>query len=150
MSLPAQAGAAQSLAPREPSASPTYYLRAQVIAAVSVAVGNSLTGGGAGTKSGYAMSANGISGNWATGNYSIDFVIITTSSHAETGTLAFKVVSPGNHVVYQYSWGAETIPKGVDWFSVVAKGNYTAPGVYFAEWYLGSNLDGWEPLNFSA
>jgi hypothetical protein len=117
---------------------------------MSVAVGNSLTGGGAGTKTGYAISANGISGNWATGKYSIDFVIITTSSQAETGTVAFKVVAPSNHVVYQYSWGSETLPKGVDWFTTVAKGDYTAPGVYFAEWYFGSNLDGWEPLNFGA
>ena len=115
-----------------------------------MAVGNSLTGGGAGTKSGYAMNVNGISADWATGNYSIDFVIITTSSHAETGTVVFKVVSPANHVVYKYSWGSETVPKGVDWFTAEAKGNYNAPGVYFAEWYFGGNLDGWEPLNFSA
>ncbi len=150
MSVPAPAGAAQSFAPKQPSASPANYVRAQVIAATSVAVGNSLTGGGAGTKSGYAMSLNGISGDWVTGNYSIDFAIITTSSQAGTGTVTFKVVGPGNRVVYHYSWGSETVPKGVDWFTTVAKGNYTSPGLYVAEWYFAGNLDGWEPLNFSA
>ena len=132
------------------AATSTYYLRAEVIPAQYLSVGDALTGGANGTKYGDALNANGINNNWTTGSYTIDFAVLVFSSHTETGKVTFKVVSPSDHAVYQYSYGTEQLPKGTDWFSVEAKANYSAPGLYFAEWFLGSNMDGWAPLNFSS
>jgi hypothetical protein len=129
----------------------SYYLRAQVIPAEYITVGSALAGGNTGTKAGFALSANGISGNWATSaNGSVHFVVLTFSSHAETGTVVFRVLGPNNKTVYNYSFGSEQVPAGADWFGVTAQGNFSAPGLYFAEWLFNNNLDGWAPLNFSA
>jgi hypothetical protein len=149
LALPAQTSLAQS-AEHSPATSSTYYLRAEIFPASYLAVGDALNGGGDGTKNGYAMTANGINNNWATGSYTIDFVVLVFSSQAKAGNVTFKVVSPSNAVAYQYSWGTEQLPKGADWFAVEAKGNYAAPGLYFAEWFLGGSMDGWAPLNFSS
>ena len=150
LALPSQAGSTQNLAPKKPASSASYYLSAQVIPASYVAVGSSLTGGADGTKYGDALSANGINNDWDTGSYTIDFAVLVFSSQAESGNVEFKVVSPSNATIYTYSWPSDQIPKGTDWFTVGAKANFTAPGLYFAEWDFNGKLDGWAPLNFSA
>lgn len=150
--LPAQAGAVHTAVHTGPSAAaPAYYLRAQVIPAESTAVGSSpLTGGSGGAKSGESLWANGVNANWLTGSYTIYFLVLTMSSHPETGKVLFKVISPSQATVYSYSFPSEQVPQGVSWYAFAAKANYAKPGLYFAEWYFGSTLDGWAPLNFTA
>jgi len=132
-------------------AASTYYMRAQIIAAPYIAVGNALNGGQSGTKYGYSLVANGISGNWATGqNGTVHFVVLTYSSQAETGTVSFKVVGPSGSTVSSYSFGREQVPRGANWYAINASGNYSTPGLYFAEFFFGSTMIGWAPLNFSS
>lgn len=131
-------------------ASTKYYLRAQVIPAEFTALGNSLSSGSDATKAGYALTANGINANWATGDYTVHFVVLAFSSESQTGSVEFRILSPKKAVVYHYSWTSEQIPKGESGFTISAEADYAAPGVYFAEWLFDGNLDGWAPLNFSA
>jgi hypothetical protein len=132
------------------AAASTYYMRAQVIPASYLAVGSALQGGENGTKYGYSLIANGISGTWSTTqNGTVHFVVLTFSSHAETGTVSFKVVGPNGGTVYRYSFGSEQVPAGADWFTLSAQGNYATPGLYFGEFFFGSSMIGWAPLNFT-
>lgn len=130
-------------------ASSGFWMRAQVIPAEYTAVGNSLSGGGDGTKYGYGLTLNGVNGTWKAGSYTIDFVVLTFSNKKESGTVSFKVVGPAGKVVYSYSWPSTQVPT-TDWFTVAAKGNYATPGVYFAEVYFNSNQIGWTPLNVTS
>lgn len=149
--LPAQVGSAQSIADKEAAAAGVDYVEAQIIPAESTAVGDGpLTGGSAGEKGGEALWANGVSDIWVTGDYTINFLVLVFSSHAETGNVEFRVVSPSKATVYRYSYPSEQLPQGEYWFNFAAKANYATPGLYFAEWYLGNKLDGWAPLTFNA
>ena len=149
--LPAAAGAAPHGAHDRTDAASKYYLQAEIIPADDTAVGNSaMSGGSAGVKVGESLWANGVSDVWLTGNYTINFAVFVFSSHAESGDVEFKVVSPSKATVYSYSFKSENLPKGEDWFTFAAKANYATPGVYFAELYLGSNLDGWIPMTFNS
>jgi|GEM_PF-3227663 len=139
--LPAPANAATS----------TYYMRAQIIPAQYAAVGTALTGGENGTKNGFGLVANGINSNWGTSaSGTIHFIVFTFSSRAETGTVSFKVVGPSGGTVYSYSFGREQVPAGPNWYAISAQGNYAAPGLYFAEFYFGSSMIGWAPLNLNS
>ncbi len=138
-------------APVSFAATSTYYMRAQVIPAAYLAVGNALSGGEDGTKYGFGLIANGVNGDWATSqNGTVHFVVLTFSSRAETGTVSFKVVGRSGATVSSYSFGHEQVPAGADWYTLNAQGNYSTPGLYFAEFFFGSTMIGWAPLNFTS
>lgn len=148
---PGQAGGSPARTPAKHAAAAKYYLRAQIIPAEATAIGNySLTGGSAGVNGGESLWANGLGANWSTGDYTVDFVVLVFSSQAEVGNVEFKVVAPDQAVVYSHSYPSDHLYRGTTWFTIAVKADYSAAGVYFAEWYLGSALDGWAPLNFSA
>ncbi len=128
---------------------PKLYLQAAIIPAATFAVGTSASGGPDGRSFGYGLSASGIDNSWAVCTCAMDFAIFVFTNEADTANVEFKMVSPSNHVVYHYTWPSDKLGVGGNWFSMIAKGAYTAPGTYFAEVDVAGQLDGWIPLKFS-
>jgi hypothetical protein len=144
---------------RDPSAQAAlpFQWEASIIPAEELAVGNSLPGGDDGVSYGYDLVANGITGWYTTCTESCDyrFAIFTFTNEAVTASITFKIVGPSSATVYNYTWSAEKLPKGADWFWVGAKGNFGTTGNYDAEVYgtLAATskavLLGWIPLLFT-
>jgi len=125
------------------------YLQAEIIPAATFSIGTSFSGGPDGRGYGFGLNASGIDNSWALCTCDMDFAVMVFTNEADTANVEFKMVSPSNKIVYHYTWTSDKLGTGGNWFSVIAKGAYTAPGTYFAEVDIAGQLDGWVPLRFS-
>jgi hypothetical protein len=149
------AGVASERAPSA-QAAPPFQWEASIIPAEELAIGSSLPGGDDGVSYGYDLVANGITGWYTTCSSSCGyrFAIFTFTNEAVTAGITFKIVGPSSATVYNYTWPAEKLPKGADWFWVDAKGDFGTSGNYDAGVYgtlAGGKavLLGWIPLLFT-
>jgi hypothetical protein len=125
-------------------------VQAEILPAATFAVGSSLSGGPDGKSYGIGMTANDISNSWTTcpSTCTLDFVFFIFTNQDQPGAkVEFRVVAPKGTTVYQYKWTSKLVP--TNWFTVYARGNYSAVGTYFAEVYVGTKLDGWVPMTFN-
>jgi hypothetical protein len=125
------------------------YIQAEIIPAATFAVGTSLSGGPDGRNYGYGLTANDVDNSWDVCTCNMYFAFFVFTNEADTANVVFKVVSPGDGVVYNYTFRSQKLGLGGNWFSMVAKGAYTTPGTYFAEVDVNGQLDGWIPVEFN-
>ena len=119
--------------------------QAEILPGGSFSVGTSLVGGNDGSNYGYGLTANDIDNDWScSGTCTLDFVFFVFANQGETTSVKFEIVSPNGRTAYQYAWTSK-LAIGGNWYSVVAKGDYSAQGTYFAEVYVAGSLAGWIP-----
>jgi hypothetical protein len=119
--------------------------QAEILPAGSFSLGTSLDLGTNGSKYGFGLMANDVDNDWScTGTCTFDFAFFVFTNQDETTSVKFEVVSPSGKVSYQYTWTSKLVLGGNS-YSVFAKGNFAAPGTYFAEVYVGGSLAGWIP-----
>jgi len=148
LAAPARAAGNRVMAPSPGATAPKTEIQAEIIPAATFAVGKSFSGGPDGNGYGIGMTANDISNSWTTcpARCTLDFVFFVFTDRDQSAEVQFKVISPTDATVYQYSWSSHLLP--TNWFAAYAKGNYSAPGTYFAEVFVGGKLDGWAPVVF--
>ncbi len=130
---------------RAAAAAATIKYQAEILPGGSFSVGTSLVGGNDGSNFGYGLTANDIDNDWScTGTCTLDFVFFVFANQDETTSVKFEVVSPSGKTAYQYTWTSK-LAIGGNWYSVIAKGDYSKPGTYFAEVYVAGSLSGWIP-----
>ena len=127
-------------------------MQAAILPVSTFALGGSLPSGPDGRTYGYSFMANGIENSWdlCSTSCTIDFAVFLQSNQPATATVQFKVVSPSGATVYEYSWPSDKISAGANPFSVYANGTYSSAGTYYAELFVGSQLEGWAPVVFSS
>jgi hypothetical protein len=137
------------MAPSRGAAAAKTEIQAEILPAATFGVGKSFSGGPDGNDYGIGMTANDISNSWTTcsSRCTLDFVFFIFTNRDQAAHVQFKVISPTNATVYQYSWSSHLVP--TNWFAAYAKGNYSAPGTYFAEVFVGAQLEGWVPMVFA-
>jgi hypothetical protein len=144
-SLPASSSRHLEAQPPKAAAAATIKYQAEILPGGSFSVGTSLTGGNDGSNYGFGLTANDVDNDWTcTGTCTLDFVFFVFANQAEATSVKFEVVSPSGKTAYQYSWTSK-LAIGGNWYSVVAKGDYSKPGTYFAEVYVAGSLAGWIP-----
>jgi hypothetical protein len=127
---------------------------ASIIPSNHFAIGNSLPSGTDGTAAGAAFTANGV-GNYDTtcNKCSYDFMFFVFTNEPQKAAIVFRVISPTGTTVFTNTWSSTNLPIGTSWFYSFAKGNFSAPGTYWAEVYgtvsNKSTLIGAIPLPFA-
>ncbi len=118
------------------AASTQFKWGASIIPSNHFAIGSSLPSGTDGTAAGAAFSANGV-GNYDTtcNGCSYDFMFFVFTNEAQKAAITFQVLSPTGKTVFTNTWSSTSLPIGTSWFYSYAKGNFSAPGTYWAEVY---------------
>ncbi|HTW06776.1 MAG TPA: hypothetical protein VME46_04655, partial [Acidimicrobiales bacterium] len=128
---------------------PGLQLQAEILPAATFAVGSSLSGGPGGDAYGIGLTSNDISNSWTTcaRRCTLDFVFFVFTNEDETAQVQFRVLSPADKPLYQYTWSSHLVQ--TNWYAAYAKGDYSATGTYFAEVYVAGKLEGWVPMTFN-
>ncbi|MGO9964821.1 MAG: hypothetical protein ACLPUG_15530 [Acidimicrobiales bacterium] len=127
------------------AAATTIKYQAEILPGSSFSVGTSLVGGNDGSNYGFGLTANDVDNDWTcTSICTLDFVFFVFANQDETTSVKFEIVAPSGKTAYQYTWTSK-LAVGGNWYSVVAKGDYSKPGTYFAEVFVAGSLAGWIP-----
>jgi len=119
--------------------------QAEILPAGSFSIGTSLDLGTNGSNYGFGLMANDVDNDWScTGTCTFDFAFFVFTNRDETTSVKFEIVSPSGKFSFRYAWTSK-LALGGNSYSVFAKGNFAAPGTYFAEVYVGGSLAGWIP-----
>jgi hypothetical protein len=131
--------------PLKAAAATTIKYQAEILPAGSFSLGTSLDLGTNGSNYGFGLMANDVDNDWTcTGTCTLDFAFFVFANQDETASVKFEVVSPSGKTAYQYIWTSKLVLGGNS-YSAFAKGNFDAPGTYFAEVYVSGSLAGWIP-----